>query len=276
MAINTTDRPTRVSRAAGIWADQEAVEQEGHAAYFARNGFTVIPGLLNAEEVSQCVAELDRITKNAAELPNVRVIGKRNPLAPSCDLEDVQTESGSGPAIRKITGFGSLSPLLWRNLIEHPHLIDVLHSIFGERVELYRDALMLKSAGVGQEKPWHQDAVYWPFRPMRLASAMIALDSSTPENGCLQVIPGSHRAPVEHMKIDWELQVDPARCQPKSLYMPLNPGDCLVFHSLMLHASEHNLSPQSRRVSITSYSPGRLEILDPEINPPVLLSERKS
>ncbi|HEV3380949.1 MAG TPA: phytanoyl-CoA dioxygenase family protein [Trebonia sp.] len=275
MTANITERPTRVFPAPGVWADQETVDQAGHAAYFAQNGFTVIPGLLSAGEVAECAAELDRIIENADALPNVRVIGKRNPLAPSIDLEDVQPGAGR-PAIRKITGFGSLSPVLWRNLIEHPNLIDVLHGIFGERVELYRDALMLKSASVGQEKPWHQDAVYWPFRPMRLASAMIALDASTPENGCLQVIPRSHRAPVEHQKIDWELQVDPARCQPKSLYLPLNPGDCLVFHSLILHASEHNLSPQDRAVSITSYSPGGLEILDPEINPPVLLSERKS
>jgi phytanoyl-CoA hydroxylase len=274
MSASTTDRPTRVFRAAGVWADQEAVDRAGHVAYFARNGFTVIPGLLSAEEVGQCVEEINRITEHADELPNVQVIGRRNPLAPSLDLEDVEAAPGK-PAIRKITGFGSLSPTLWQNLIEHPRLIDVLHGIFGERVELYRDALMLKSASVGQEKPWHQDAVYWPFRPMSLASAMIALDSSTPENGCLQVIPQSHRAPVEHQKIDWELQVDPAKCQPKSLYMPLAPGDCLVFHSLILHASEHNLSSSSRRVSITSYSPGNLEILDPEINAPVLLSERK-
>lgn len=131
-----------------------------------------------------------------------------------------------------------------------------------------------KHGGVGQEKPWHQDAVYWSFRPMSLVSAMIAIDQSTLDNRCLQLVPGSHRDVAPHAKIDWELQVDPQRCAEHAMYVPLEPGDCLLFHSLILHASEHNRSAVHRRLSITSYSPGGLEILDPDIDPPVLISER--
>ncbi|MFB9446780.1 phytanoyl-CoA dioxygenase family protein [Dactylosporangium vinaceum] len=263
----------RVRRASSTWADQASVQADGHAHYFERHGFTVIPALLTAAEVESCSAELDRIAERREQLPNVRVIGTRNPLAPSYDLEDRRT-SHNEEALRKLTGFAQISPVLAHCLVEHPTLLDVLHLLLGERVELYRDAIMFKSAEVGQEKPWHQDAVYWPFRPMALVSAMVAIDRSTPENGCLQVVPGSHRHVVDHEKINWELQVDPARCEEGAVYVPLEPGDCLVFHSLILHASEHNHSPANRRVSITSYSPGGLQILDPNIDPPVLLSDR--
>jgi phytanoyl-CoA hydroxylase len=269
VATNTT----RVGPAAAVWDGRDAVRTLGHARHFATYGFTVLPGLLSVAELDQCAAELDRIAAHQQELPNVRVIGKRNPLAPSVDLEDRNTADGK-PAVRKVTGFASLSPVLDRCLIRHPALLDVLHEVMGPRIELYRDALMFKPAHIGQEKPWHQDAVYWPFRPMRLVSAMVAIDESTQENGCLQVVPGSHHDVVAHDKVDWELQVDPARCDADSVYVPLRRGDCLVFHSLILHASETNRSTVDRRVSITSYSPGGLEILDPEIDPPVLVSDR--
>ncbi|BEL07201.1 hypothetical protein Q0Z83_053920 [Actinoplanes sichuanensis] len=263
----------RVGPASLTWSDDAGVRASGHAAYFKENGFTVVRGLLSASEVAECGAEVDRVMATWNELPNVRVIGKRNPLAPSYDLEDQKAPDGS-PVVRKLTGFAALSPVLESNLIQHPALLDVLHQVLGPRIELYRDALMLKSALVGQEKPWHQDAVYWPFRPMSLVSAMIAIDPSTLANGCLQVVPGSHLEVADHEKINWELQVDPASCEPDSVYLPLEPGDCLVFHSLILHASENNRSTDQRRVSITSYSPGGLEILDPDIDAPTLISER--
>ncbi|MBM7774420.1 phytanoyl-CoA hydroxylase [Actinokineospora baliensis] len=264
---------TRVSPAAAVWSDHDAVRRSGHANHFAEHGFTVIPGLLDPEEVAECAAELDRLDTGWRDLPNVRVIGKRNPLAPSYDLEDLPGADGE-PVVRKITGFTALSPVLERSLVRHPDLLEVLHQVLGPRVELYRDALMFKHAGVGQEKPWHQDAVYWPFRPMSLVSAMITVDRCTPDNGCLQVVPGSHREVVAHAKVDWELQVDQRECARRAVYVPLEPGDCLVFHSLILHASEHNRSTVDRRLAITSYSPGGLEILDEEIDSPVLISER--
>ncbi|MEX5636997.1 phytanoyl-CoA dioxygenase family protein [Parafrankia sp. FMc2] len=263
---------TRVGRAPAVWADHDTLRSQGHASYFARNGMTVLPGLLSPSEVEFCSRGIDQMIAGWEGIPNVRVIGKRNPRAPSYDLEDRPGPAG-GTVVRKVTGFSQLSAALCHCLVEHPALIDALHLILGDRVELYRDAIMFKAAEVGQEKPWHQDAVYWPFRPMNLVSAMIAIDRSSPENGCLQVVPGSHRRVVEHQKVNWELQVDPAACERDSVYIPLEPGDCLIFHSLLLHASAHNTSRHRRRVSITSYSPGGLEILDPDLDPPVLISD---
>jgi phytanoyl-CoA hydroxylase len=267
-------RLARVHKATGIWADDNPIETRGHLAHFREHGFTVIRSLLSGSEITATSAELDRVAGQCEALPNVRVIGTRNPLTPSYDLEDKLL--GEEPAIRKITGFGQLSPILSQYLVRHPRLLDLLHLVLGNRVELYRDAIMFKPAKVGQEKPWHQDAVYWPFRPMELVSAMVAIDRASPENGCLQVVPGSHRAVVAHQKIDWELQVDPEECEGRSVYVPLEPGDCFLFHSLILHASERNHSEEDRRTSITSYSPGGLEILDPEIDPPMLLSDRST
>lgn len=273
MTTRLTTRVSRVGPASAVWADQAAIRTQGPAAYFARTGLLVLPGLLSPTQVERCSTEIDRVVADLSPMPNVRVIGKRSPRDPSYDLEDLPDATGRTP-VRKITGFGQLSDVLFHSLVAQPALLAALHLVLGRRIELYRDALMLKSAQVGQEKPWHQDAVYWPFRPMRLVSAMIAIDRAAPENGCLQVVPGSHHQVAEHHKVDWELQVDPAGRERDAVYVPLEPGDCLIFHSLLLHASEHNTSTLRRRVSITSYSPGDLRILDPTLVPPELLSSR--
>lgn len=245
----------------------------GHAAYFDKFGFTVIENALAADALAAVRAEVDRILDERDALADVRIIGTRNPLLPSCDYEDALDDDGRRE-IRKITGLAALSATLGRVLVEAPAVLDVLHDILGNRIELYRDALMLKSARVGSEKPWHQDAVYWPFRPMHLVSALVAIDEATAANGCLQVIPGTHQQIYQHEKLDGELQLDVKGLAKRAMYVELAAGDCIVFHSLLLHASEHNQSAQRRCVSICSYSPGGLAMLDEQQEPPVLISQR--
>lgn len=264
-----------VRPAPATWDDRVTLRQLGHQAYFEQFGFTVLEGLLSAAQVGEARAEVDRIVARPDEIPNVRVIGTRDPLLPSYDLEDAETGADGRLAIRKLTGLRAMSPALAGYLIEFPALIDVLHLLMGDRVELYRDALMFKSARVGQEKPWHQDAVYWPFRPMTLVSAMVALDRADAGNGCLQVIPGSHKNVYAHQKVAAELQLEIGSLAKKATYVELAPGDCLIFHSLLLHASEHNESSRDRRCSIASYSPGNVTSLDPDLVPPRLISDRK-
>jgi len=81
---------------------------------------------------------------------------------------------------------------------------------------------------------------------------MTALDDATPENGCLQIIPGSHHEVLQHYCK--ELQVDfDQNGWKQTCYVPLNAGDTLLYHSLPLHAFEPNRSNLDRRVCIFSY-----------------------
>jgi len=111
---------------------------------------------------------------------------------------------------------------------------------------------MMKPARVGREKPWHQDSVYWPWEPMSLVSVMSALDAASPENGCLQVIPGTHHEAVQHYGEELRIDID-NDYQSRTFYVPLKAGDSLLFHSLLLHVSEPNFSDQNRRVCVFSY-----------------------
>jgi ectoine hydroxylase-related dioxygenase (phytanoyl-CoA dioxygenase family) len=223
---------------------------EDKVAFFEREGFLIIPNVLGAAEVAELDQELRRLAANHATLPRIRE---------GFGLEPNQDGSRPTPTFRKIGGITELSPAFDR-LCKHPRVLDLLHAIMGPTIQLWRDVCMMKPARVGREKPWHQDSSYWPWEPMSLVSAMTALDHASPENGCLQIIPRTHHDALQHY--GQELQVDiEGDLQARTVYVPLKAGDTLLFHSLLLHASEPNHSDQDRRVCIISYKTPKVEYI---------------
>ena len=75
----------------------------------------------------------------------------------------------------------------------NPDFLDVVERVIGPDIILWASTVFCKPASIGLEVPWHQDGQYWPIRPRATVTMWIALDDSTPENGCMRVIPGSHR-----------------------------------------------------------------------------------
>ena len=72
-------------------------------------------------------------------------------------------------------------------------LVDAVVQLIGPDVILWGCQAFCKPPGDGMEVPWHQDGHYWPIRPLATCTAWIAIDDSRVDNGCLRVIPGSHR-----------------------------------------------------------------------------------
>jgi ectoine hydroxylase-related dioxygenase (phytanoyl-CoA dioxygenase family) len=99
---------------------------------------------------------------------------------------------------------------------------------------------------------------------MNLVSAMTALDDASPENGCLQVIPGTHKVEIKHYGEELRIDLSPQQ-QAQTFYTPLRAGDTILFHSLLLHASEPNTSNQDRRVCIFSYRPEGLTYIGKKV-----------
>jgi phytanoyl-CoA hydroxylase len=110
----------------------------------------------------------------------------------------------------------------------------------------------VKPPKVSGEKPWHQDAAY--FRgsdPNLMFGVWIALDPATRENGCMEVIPGSHlRGPAPHVPAAdinlCTIRPDLVRLEDRRA-LPMDPGDVLVFNSLIHHYTAANRSDQRRR-----------------------------
>ena len=80
----------------------------------------------------------------------------------------------------------------------HPRILEAINDLLGEDVKLFGDQLFMKPPG-GIEKTYHQDCPYFPIRPMQMITAWVALDEVTVENGCMYVVPGSHKlGAVDH------------------------------------------------------------------------------
>ena len=146
-------------------------------------------------------------------------------------------------------------------------VVDTIEQILGGEVYHYHSKLTAKEPLEGGAWEWHQDYGYWYHNGCLLphmASVMVALDQATPENGCLQVIRGSHLVGrVEHGIIPGEqVGADPKRVEQMLQHMPLEyvemaPGDALFFHANVMHRSDQNRSPNRRWTVIFCYNAAR-------------------
>ena len=128
----------------------------------------------------------------------------------------------------------------------------------------FHSKLMQKEPKVGGAWEWHQDYGYWYKNqfmfPDQLVSVMIALTKANKENGCLQVIRGSHKLGRVNHGFSGEqvgadmVMVDNALKTMELVYCEIEPGDALFFHSNLLHRSEANLSTGPRWSIISCYS----------------------
>lgn len=128
----------------------------------------------------------------------------------------------------------------------------------------FHSKLMQKEPKVGGAWEWHQDYGYWYknefLYPDQMMSVMIAITEANKQNGCLQVIKGSHKmGRIEHGFAGEQVgasqhYVDLALKTLELVYVEIQPGDALFFHSNLLHRSEANLSDKPRWSLISCYN----------------------
>ena len=142
-------------------------------------------------------------------------------------------------------------------------VVDGVEDLLGEGVYHYHSKMILKDARVGGAWAWHQDYGYWYQNGLLfpdLVSVMIAVDDATQENGCLQVLKGSHKlGRINHILTgeqagaDME-HVEEARKRLETVQCEMKAGDALFFHSNTLHCSAANNSDHARWALICCYN----------------------
>jgi hypothetical protein len=130
----------------------------------------------------------------------------------------------------------------------------------------YHSKMIMKDAKVGGAWAWHQDYGYWyqngVLFPL-LTSAFIAVDPATRENGCMQVLKGSHQlGRIDHILTGDQAGADIERVNEASkrldlVYVEMDPGDVLFFHANLLHRSDQNRSENPRWAMICCYNAAR-------------------
>ena len=144
-------------------------------------------------------------------------------------------------------------------------LVERVGELIGEDLILWGTTLFGKPAGVGKATPWHQDGQYWPIKPLATCTAWIALDDCTVANGCLRVIPGSHRPkrvlrhnanPSDALTLNQEL--DGAEFDERNARnLELKAGQMVLFDVYLVHGSQPNTSAARRAGFVCRYMPAQ-------------------
>jgi len=145
-------------------------------------------------------------------------------------------------------------------------IVGSMEKLLGGEVYHYHSKMIMKDPLVGGAWTWHQDYGYWyqngVLFPL-MASAFIAVDRATRDNGCLQVIRGSHHlGRIDHVQTGEQAGADRQRVEEilkrlELVYVEMEPGDIVFFHSNTLHRSDQNKSKNPRWSMICSYNAAR-------------------
>jgi phytanoyl-CoA hydroxylase len=159
----------------------------------------------------------------------------------------------------------------FERLIRHPFIVRAIHQLtgFGD-LQVWHDQVQYKPAQTGGATAWHQDAPLWPsIEPMTPVSAWIPMDTADVENGCMWMVPGSHRwenqieflGTAAHLKTRDEFSNLPAFNPPADVPIqsvstrpcPVRRGEVHFHHSLTWHGSPFNQSDRPRQAVAIHY-----------------------
>jgi ectoine hydroxylase-related dioxygenase (phytanoyl-CoA dioxygenase family) len=220
---------------------------------------------LTAEQISQYHKDGYVVVKGFFSKPEVEKMYKAataddNMLNNALDLND---QSGKKT---KLSLWFTPGNDVFGYLTRSKKMVGAVAQLLGDQASVchFHSKLMQKEPKVGGAWEWHQDYGYWYKNqfmfPDQLISVMIALTTANKENGCLQVIKGSHKmGRVNHGYAGEQVgadmvMVENALQSMELIYAELEPGDALFFHSNLLHRSEVNLSDYPRWSIISCYS----------------------
>jgi phytanoyl-CoA hydroxylase len=223
------------------------------AQFFVEHGYLVAPGLVSAAEVEVGRAEALAFARGEYPISNP-------PDLPADATDDERVAAMLAVHFPHWVSEASLG------FVRHAGICDVLSRITGAhlpywdgRVKCMQSMLFLKPPGL-QGQAWHQDERFIPTRDRSLVGAWIALDDADLENGCLWVLPGSHRMGYlhptrEHGNREEFDASDEAYSFDDSdaVAVEVHAGDVVFFNGYLLHRSFRNRSNRTRRALVNHY-----------------------
>ena len=154
-------------------------------------------------------------------------------------------------------------------LIRHSKVLDAVESLIGSNILVYHLTCWLKEPGDGAFVSWHQDGTYFGLEPFEQVTAWIALTDATPQNGCLRILPGSHKGGQRvHVLGDTHgnllsngQHVDMAIDEGQGIHVAVPAGQVSLHHTHLVHCSGQNRTPE-RRIGIgISYIPPHVRFI---------------
>jgi ectoine hydroxylase-related dioxygenase (phytanoyl-CoA dioxygenase family) len=151
-------------------------------------------------------------------------------------------------------------------------VLDLVEPLIGPDIALFSSHFICKPKGNGKRVPWHEDSAYWKtmLSPMEVVTVWLAIDPSTPANGCMYVIPLTHNTGrkgfSDYDPVDPTANVFPTEITPTqrndALAVPcvLNPGQCSLHDGRLMHGSPPNTSAIRRCGYTMRYVPTTVKL----------------
>ena len=240
---------------------------------FHRDGYLKFRSVLDDGAVQTLRDTLDRIRvqemarEDFSDLPPEFAFG-----------HDRRGENGAGQrptrAIHQFVNMWKVAPE-YRETLNNPLVTGAIRDLMGvPRIRLWHDQVISKPPGDNAHFACHHDYYFWPLDRPTMITCWLALDDATPANGCMHVIPGSHRDPrfqPPDCDMGEDIHLSPVPMgpgEPGSLYdevrtwmpdranpVPLKAGECMFHHCLNYHMTPQNRTGSQRRAFVMIFMP---------------------
>ena len=199
-------------------------------------------------EVMRVIEERDR-----TDIPQPAVTRDVSPYAAE------MMDSEKGKELWQIINIWQGSQLFYEHLVSHKEIAKAIAQLTdASELRVWHDQIQYKPPQLGGVQRWHQDAPLWPvIEPMTEVSAWIALDDVDYENGCMSMVPGSHRLGDAQSFLDTVPEYDlPSTYKAhkiETVLCPVKKGEVHFHHALTWHGSHSNTSARPRRALAIHY-----------------------
>ncbi|NGP46027.1 phytanoyl-CoA dioxygenase family protein [Bacillaceae bacterium SIJ1] len=230
---------------------------EKDVEFYKQDGYLLVKNVFNEQEVEEMRNGVDRIVQRAADAKLDHNAAWQGDFIPAKELKKLV-----------LKGFHDVHyhDAAFTKALVHPNMVAVLRQLIGPNVQLHHSKMLVKPPENGAAFPMHQDEPYFPHEKHTMMAASVHLDDADEENGCLHVVPESHKSgPLPHVGRHYLNHKE----YPISMGTPCpaQAGDVLFFNYLTIHGSDANRSDRTRRNVLFQYrDPADPPVKDVHVN----------
>lgn len=223
-------------------------------AFFHANGYLMVEDVVTPDQLAAMRRDFAGWVEESRS--QTAPYGKTLDGRPRFDLEP--GHAADRPGLRRVASPAEISDAFY-DVMANSRMVDAVADLIGPNVKLHHTKINSKLPGTKTVVEWHQDFPFTPHSNDDLVTALLMIDEVTDDNGPLEVLPGSHKGPIESLWRDGRFTgaVDNAtaeRCAASALRCVGKAGAVCLMHTRLLHGSAPNRSDRPRTLYIAVYS----------------------
>ena len=223
--------------------------------FFNENGYLKLGRIISSSLTTALQTRIDNIMMGRVMSNHFRYQLIYSENYEKSGEQETAGHKGATLDYRKIVGLEHDD--LFRRLVVNPSVQSVISPLFDGDVSVYRAMFINKPAGSQEVLPWHQDvasAQRWDLDTDRAVFIWTALDDMKKSNGCLHILPGSHKRGAwhdDHFATDTDIA--DGHFEANQLVLEMEAGESVLLNNLLMHKSDVNTTDQPRRAFSVCY-----------------------